>query len=132
MKKPLVVINVVLYAILYSLSLLYIGYEYGEGLLFPYPRGPEYLVLPAVYLILLLVELYLGLGHGYRRKRDLLAMAAITLVYASVLWASRLFFYSQGRMTMSTDLDIYWYPGTMFVASLVISAIYVICAVREK
>ena len=132
MKKNLLISNVVLYAILYSISLVYMGYEYGEGSLFPYPRGPEYLLLPAVYLILLLRGIFLALDRGYGTSKSYSMMAIVTLAYPSLLWGSWLFFYYQGRMTSASVVDIVLYPAVLLAVSVAISILYFICAIRTR
>lgn len=132
MKKALLTLSVIFYTILYSASLLYIGYEYGESAQYPYPNGPEYYILPAIYLILLVISVFLVHRWEYSESKSYYKMGIFTLAYGCLTWGSRLFFYFQGRMTMSDYLDIYVYPGVVFVFSVIISVIYFVCGAKTQ
>ena len=128
MKKSLLKWAVIFYAIMYSVSLLYIGYEYGEGSLNPYPRGAEYFILPVINLIFLGISVYFVREREYLESKHYYRMGTIALVCGGLTWGSRLFFYSQGRMTTADHLDIYVYPGIVFCLSFLIAIIYFTCA----
>lgn len=132
MKKFLLSWNVVFYGNLYSAALLYAGYKYGESSQFIYPRGPEYFILPVVYLSLLGISIYIVREREYCKKKSYYAMGAFTLVISCLQWGRRLFFYSQGRMTQATSLDIYVFPATLFFFSVLICVSYFVCAVKTQ
>lgn len=131
-NKKLLSWNVVFYAIQYSVSLFYIGYEYGEGSLFPYPKGLEYIFLPAVCLVFLLFAIRFVKNHEYGTPKSYYTIAAVTLLFSSSLWGCLLFFYFQERMTSASIMDIVIYPGSMFAFAVIIFVLYLVCAVRTK
>lgn len=130
MKKKLLIWNVIFYAVLYSISLLYVGYEYGELSYIPY-NGPEYFILPAVYLVLLVIGIFLVREWEYLKSKSYYTMGAITLAYSCLLWGSRLFFFFQGRLD-ADHWDVYVYPAAVFCFSVIISVIYIIVAIKTQ
>lgn len=131
-NKKLLAWNVVFYAIQYSVSLFYIGYEYGEGSLFPHPRGIEYIILPAVCLVFLFFGIHFVQNHEYVTPKSYYTMAVVTLLFSGSLWGCWLFFYFQGKMTSASIMDIVIYPGSMLAFAVIIFVLYLICAVRTK
>ena len=132
--KKLVAWNSVLYAILYSVSLLYIGYQYGEASQYPYPRGPEYFIFPAVYLVLLIISIFLSSHYNYEycTSKSYCAMAFATLGFICIYWGMTLLAHSQGRFQDPSDLNLILYPGVLFVFSVAIAVIYFICAAKVR
>lgn len=131
-NKKLLSWNVVFYAIQYSVSLFYIGYEYGEGSLFPYSKGLEYIILPAVCLVFLLFGIHFVKNYEYGTPKSYYTIAAVTLLFSSSLWGCLLFFYFQERMTSASIMDIVIYPGSMLAFAVVIFVLYLVCAARTK
>ena len=131
-NKKLLEWNVVFYAVQYSMSLFYVGFEYGEGSLFPYPRGLEYIILPAMCLVFLLLGIHFAKNHEYGTSKSYYTIAAVTLLLSSLLWGCLLFFYFQERMTNASIMDIVVYPGSMFAFSVIIFVLYLVCAVRTR
>lgn len=132
MKKNLLKWAVIFHAIMYSVSLLYVGYQYGEGSLLLHQRGPEYFILPVVDLVLLIISVSFLCNREYGKSKSYFWMGSATLVYGCWKLGSRLFFYYQERMTMSDHLDIYVYPGTVFGLSCMIAVIYFVCAIITR
>ena len=132
MKRKLLTCNVILYGVLLGISLLYVGYEYGVSTQYPYPKGPEWLLLPAAYLVFLVIGIRLLHQNVCCTEKTCCATGIATLLYACLFWGSRLLFYYAGRMTMSDCLDIYIYPAVLFLLSIVIAVCYFICARKPK
>ncbi len=127
MKKGLLKWAFIFHAIMYSVSLLYIGYKFGETALLPYPNGLELFIYPAADLILLFVGLSLFINREYRKSKSYLKMGIVTLIFGSWKLGSRLFFYYQGML--SEQMDYYVYPVVTFCLYLVISVFYFLCTV---
>ena len=132
MKKTSLMWAATFYAILYSASLLYIGHVYGQGSLYPYQRGPEYFLFPAVYLILLGMSVFLVREREYNTSKSYYAMGIVTLALSCLLWGRSVVILSQGGIDMEDPVDMYIYPGVVFCFSVLISVIYVACAVRTQ
>lgn len=130
MKKTLLMWNVILYAITYSVSLLYVGFKYGEW--YPYITGLEYFLFPIVYLILLIIGHYLMKNHRDNSVRSYCVMAIVTLTFISLLWGVWLIAYFQGRMPSATFMDIVLFPAVLFFFSVMISIFYFICAAQTR
>lgn len=130
MKEELLKWNINFYGILYSASMLYTGYEYGEASHYPISRGPEYFIYPAVYLIFFFVARRLLREREYVKGKSYFAIGFVTLACVCLDWGSRLYFYNQGRMTLANHLDIYVYPAVLAFFSVLISVCYFICAAK--
>ena len=126
MKKSLLKWAVIFHAIMYSVSLLYIGYKFGKTALLPHPNGPDLFVFPAADLVLLMIGLSLFKNREYGKSKSFLRMGMVTLVFGSWKLGSRLFFYYLGRI--SKYLDYFVYPLVAFCLYLIISVIYFVCA----
>lgn len=129
MKKTLLTWNVIFYAIQYSVSLLYVGYEYGESSHYTYPPDLEWFIFPAVYLVLMVIGIHLVREWEYSPKKSYIKMAIFTLVFISSFWGAWLYFYFQGE-TNPSYIEIVLFPATLFVCSVVISVIYFVCAAK--
>lgn len=129
MKKSLLIWTNAFHAIMYSISLLYIGYEYGEGSLLLHPRGLEYFIFPAIDVILLIIGLSLLHNREYVKSKSYLRMGIVTLILGIWKLGSRLFFYYQGMMDGTSEyLDFFVYPGIAFCLYIIISIFYFVCA----
>lgn len=127
MKKSLLKWAVIFHAIMYSVSLLYIGYKF--GILRPYPDWPELFIFPAADLILLIIGLSLFNNREYVKSKSYLRMGIATLVFGCWKLGSRLFLYYQGLVVDITEyLDGILYPSVSFGLYLIISIIYFVCA----
>ena len=127
MKKTLLTWNVIFYAIQYSVSLWYVGYEYA---VLPPAYSRQWFIFPAVYLVLMVIGIHLVREWEYSPKKSYIKMAIFTLVFISSFWGAWLYFYFQGRMTSASYIDIVLFPATLFVCSVVISVIYFVCAAK--
>ena len=131
MKKGLLKWAVIFHAIMYSVSLLYIGYKFGITALLPYPNGLELFLFPAADLILLIIGLSLFNNREYGKSKSYLRMGIVTLVFGSWKLGSRLFLYNQGMI--SEYMDYYVYPIVTFCLYFIISIIYFVCeAITSK
>ena len=119
MKKNLV-INTVLYFILYSISLSAAWFEFG----FEYPtvEGIGFIwIFPAVYLILFLISLRLA----FVRPDDALPyliMGISTIGFISVLWGISALVRLGGAAYQLREI---LYPAALFVISLLVFVLYV-------
>lgn len=133
MKKTLLKWAIIFHAIMYSVSLLYVGYQYGEGSLLLHQRGPEYFILPVVDLVLLIISICLFCNREYGKSKSYFWIGLTILVYGCWKLGSRLFFYLQGMLANRIDhLDVYVYPGTVFGLSCMIAVIYFVCAMITR
>lgn len=129
MKKNLLKWAVIFHAIMYSFSLLYIGYKFGITALLPYPNGPELFIFPAADLILFIIGLSLFNNREYGKGKSYLTMGIVTLVFASCKLGIRLFCYYQGMMDGASEyVDFFVYPIAAFCLYFIISIIYFVCA----
>lgn len=135
MKKVLMTWNVVLYFVLYSISLLYVGFYFGVRHQNPYGPALEFFLFPVVYLLLLILGGYLLKNQQYCSGKSCCLMASVTLVFISSIWGLWLANRFQDLHEEAADiiyLDIILYPGVLFFFSVVISIIYLICAARIR
>ncbi len=132
MKKTALIWNAVFYAIQYSVSLFYIGYQYGE--VAPFFPGNAYFLLPGVYLALLVIGIYMVNNWEYVKSRSYVWMTVATMVVIGLIWGFRLFGYFRGTMpdTRASNWDIFIYPAILFTCSVFISVIYIVCAVKTR
>lgn len=129
MKKSLLIWAIIFHAIMYSVSLLYIGYKFGITALLPYPqKGLDLFIFPAADLILLIIGLSLFNNREYGESKHYLRMGIATLAFGSWKLGSRLFFYYQGRISGYVDYCVY--PIVAFCLYLIISIFYFVCAAR--
>jgi len=135
MKKEMLKHNVIFYGIQYSLSLLYVGFECGSlnwGFTddsFRIRYTQQLLVLPAIYLVLMLIGRRLVKGQEYSTGKSYYIMAAVTLAYSALICAIWYDRYNNGFMTITSKLDVI-YPVIMAFFSVVIAAFYIACAVK--
>ncbi|MBQ3541589.1 MAG: hypothetical protein IJA45_00485 [Oscillospiraceae bacterium] len=127
MKKRLLKWAVIFHAIMYSVSLLDIGYKFGETALLPYPNGLDLFIYPAADLILLLVGLSLYHNREYGKSRSYLKWGIVTLVFGSWKLGSRLFFHYLGMI--SKYMDYYVLPMVTFCLYFIISIFYFLCTI---
>ncbi len=112
MKEKLLKRNVILYMILHSVSMLFAGYKLGEANLayrFPY----EIFVFPAFYLLMTAIAISQRNNPVMGTVKSYSVTAIVTLISSGVLWGERLIFY----------------PGFLFIGSLLIAVNYFRCAV---
>lgn len=135
MKKEMLKHNVIFYGIQYSLSLLYVGFECGSlnwGLTddsFRIRYTQQLFVLPAIYLVLMLIGQRLRKGQEYSTGKGYYVMAGVTLVYIALVWVKLYDLYNREYMTITSKLDVI-YPAIMAFFSVVIAAFYIACAVK--
>ncbi len=133
MKKSLLKWAILFHAIMYSVSLLYIGYKFGITALFPYRIGLELFIFPAADLFLLIIGLSLFNNREYGKSKSYLRMGIVTLVFGSWKLGSRLFLYFQGVVVETTEyLDGILYPSVAFGLYFIISILYFVCAARTS
>ena len=131
--KSLLITNVVFYAIQYSMSMFYFGYACGESSQYPLPAGRlDHIIYPAACLIFLLIGIYFVRTHEYREPKSYCIMASVTFLGSALLWGGLQFFYYRGQRPRDTIVDQWIFPGVLFVCAVIISVIYLICAVRAK
>ena len=129
MKKTLLMWAVAFHAIMYSVSLLYTGHEYGEVSRYSI-IGLQYFLLPAIDLIFLGISAYLVREREYLESKHYCWIGFITLGFGIWKLGSRLFLYYKGMYNggPSDDMDIFVYPGMVFCLYSIISIIYFACA----
>lgn len=141
MKKRLSIDNLIFYGLLFLLSLFYAAYQEGIhfGILYGH-RNREYyefdvqcLVLPAIWLILLLVSVHFLLEREFKKTIAYWVMGLSTLALALLILISRLVIHAQGRLgTFTPVLDVYIYPIGVMLISILILINYIRCAVETS
>ncbi|MBQ3541588.1 MAG: hypothetical protein IJA45_00480 [Oscillospiraceae bacterium] len=130
MKKNLLKWAIIFHAIMYSVSLLYIGYKYGVTSLLPYPLGIELFVFPTADIILFIIGLSLFNNQEYGKSKSYLKMGIITLAFGGWKLGSRLFLYYQGMGSGTTEyLDYILYPSVASGLYFIISIFYFLCTI---
>ena len=124
MKKTLLMWAGAIHAIMYSVSLLYIGYKF--GILLPYPDWPGLFIFPAIDLIFLGISTYLVREREYLESKHYCWIGFVTLGFGIWKLGSRLFFYYQGMI--EEYVDYYVHPIVTFCLYFIVSIIYFTCA----
>ena len=128
MKKNLLICNVVLYAVKYSISLFYIGCQYGRQRYF----GSEHMLLPLTSLVFLLIGIGLVRNYEWTKVKSYCAMAGTTLGLSGLFWGWLLLNYFRGGLWSDAVMDVVTYPGSLFCLSVIIAAFYLVCAMKTK
>ena len=130
MKKYLIKCNSFLYAVLYTLSLLYAGFVIGKTYQNFYGPILRYLNYPVGYLILFLFSVHLVREHEYATGKGYWVMALVTLGCIPILWVNRLGIYLQEQSTATPVFDYVVFPTVLLIFSVIISTNYIISAVK--
>lgn len=123
-KKDLLTVAAVFYAIMYSIFLLYRGYMYGDSKV-SFGEGLFYFIVLVVYLTLFGRSMFLVNNRVY--SGSYYRLGGFTLVNSCLSWGIRLLAHSEGRLYPDTPLHVYIYPGAMFFCSVIIFVIYLVC-----
>ena len=130
MKKRLLVANVILYMILYGISLFNVGFYYGRRWDNYYRPGPDGFVLPVLHLIMLLWGVYLLCKQQYVTPKSYCILGVFTLLHIWLLVGISfvIAFLHKGWLHAITPSGE-WYMIMVYVFSAVICIVYIICAV---
>ena len=134
MKKALLLCNAVLYAIMYSIGVFYVGFEFGSSYKFSQimydgdwialPLLWQYFFFPAVFLV------YFFIGSHFVKCRENLSvksfviLGAVTWIPLVTYWIL-LYWQNYSRLMPAG----YWSGFGSFILATVIFAIYIICAI---
>lgn len=127
MKKTILTWTTVLYGLLYSLSLVYIGSIFGR-----WPANPDatFLIFPIFYLALFVYSHYMLKKGGSVAAYN--CMAVVTIAFISIIWAIWVVASANGMITTATIWDIWVYPAICFVVSAGITVLFFVCAWKSK
>lgn len=129
-NKTLLIWNAVLYAIQYSISMFYIGYEYGKTSNLLSPAKAEFLIFPAVSLVFLLIGINMVRNHEYVTPKGCYSIAFSTLLYSGLLFGIYLLAFFRGFLSEYVFPDILIYSGSVLGCAIPVFVMYIICAVR--
>lgn len=129
-NKTLLIWNVVLYTIQYSISMFYIGYEFGKTSNFVSPAGGEFLIFPAVCLVFLLIGINMVRNHEYVTPKGCYSIAFAALLYSGILFGLYLLAFFRGFLAEHVFPDILIYSGAMLGCAIPAFVLNIICAVR--
>ena len=121
MKETLLKVNVVLYTILYNVSLVYAGYVYGR-------HGRILFVFVLFYFLMRFIAVGQRNSPVIGTVKNYCIMAAVMLGFVCVFWGGKLQDYFESGMFPETELDYFIYPGILFLGSVLIAVNYFRCA----
>ena len=131
MKKTLLICNTVLYAIMYSLSLFFVGFMFGDNYAFAQraydgvwvglPLLWKYFLYPAAFFIYFLIGL-----HFVKCSENLSVKSFVIL--GTVTWIP-FFVYLMASKSVSISEPMHWFKVGIFILATVIFIIDIICAI---
>ena len=129
MMKKLLTINLILCILMFCISLLYAGFQYGRTFDNRYPSGQQFFVFPPIYLVFVLVGWYL-------RSSCEITKPITYYIWGSVIFAFIVFFFirssiyhAYGRLS-DRAWDMLWCPVTVLICSFTVFVFDIICAIQ--
>ncbi len=124
---------VIFHIILYSFSMLYVGFRLGLHYDSYYSLGWMYYLIPVFYLLMLVKAASIFHSLKQTNPSTYIVMAIVSVVFSAAFWLFRYRSYlSHNNWRGRNRVDVLYYPGIMFGISLIVAILYAICAFQTQ
>ena len=130
MKKRLLIINVALYALMYSMSLYGVGFYYGERWDNYYRPGMDAIIFPVLHIILLVLGVYFLCNRNKITPTGYSLLGGFTVIHIPLaILCISLKEYVKHRVAFGFPPNHFLMFIWAYMPAIIICIIYAVCAV---